>query len=267
MSIECNDVFVVFNFICNIIDDDNCIGKWGGCVEMCFLFELNGYLYIGYVKSICLNFSVVCDYGGVCYLCFDDMNLEKESVEYVDLIVDVVCWFGFDWCKDVVDYQYFVSDYYDKLYEFVELLIKCGKVYVDSQSVDEMCVNCGLLIEGGKLLLFCECMLEENFDLFCWMKVGEFKEGEYVLCVKIDMVLLNMNMCDLVIYWICYVYYYCIGDVWCVYLMYDYMYCILDVFEGIMYLLCMFEFEDYCLLYDWVLNEFVEVGVFMCLLL
>lgn len=118
MSHEPHDAPAASNFIRNIIDEDNRTGKWGGRVETRFPPEPNGYLHIGHAKSICLNFGVARDYGGVCHLRFDDTNPEKESIEYVNSIIDAVRWLGFDWDKDGVSHQYFASDYYDKLYEF-----------------------------------------------------------------------------------------------------------------------------------------------------
>ncbi len=137
------------NFIRNIIDEDNRTGKWASRVETRFPPEPNGYLHIGHAKSICLNFGVARDYGGVCHLRFDDTNPEKESMEYADSIIDAVRWLGFDWEKDGTSHQYFASDYYDKLYQYAELLIERGKAYVDSQSADEMRTNRGSLTEPG----------------------------------------------------------------------------------------------------------------------
>lgn len=137
-------------------------------------------------------------------------------------------WLGFDWRKDAVDHQYFASDYYDKLYEFAELLIKRGKAYVDSQSAEEMRANRGSLTEGGKPSPYRERSAEDNLDLFRRMKAGEFKEGEHVLRAKIDMASPNMNMRDPVIYRIRYAHHYRTGDAWCVYPMYDYTHCISD---------------------------------------
>ncbi|KVM59058.1 glutamine--tRNA ligase [Burkholderia ubonensis] len=262
MSTERNDAPAASNFIRNIIDDDNRTGKWAGRVETRFPPEPNGYLHIGHAKSICLNFSVARDYGGVCHLRFDDTNPEKESVEYVDSIVDAVRWLGFDWRKDAVDHQYFASDYYDKLYEFAELLIKRGKAYVDSQSAEEMRANRGSLTEGGKPSPYRERTPDENLDLFRRMKAGEFQEGEHVLRAKIDMASPNMNMRDPVIYRIRYAHHYRTGDTWCVYPMYDYTHCISDALEGITHSLCTLEFEDHRPLYDWVLNELADAGVF-----
>ncbi|MBR8313878.1 glutamine--tRNA ligase/YqeY domain fusion protein [Burkholderia dolosa] len=262
MSTERNDAPAASNFIRNIIDDDNRTGKWSGRVETRFPPEPNGYLHIGHAKSICLNFGIARDYGGVCHLRFDDTNPEKESIEYVDSIVDAVRWLGFDWRKDAVDHQYFASDYYDKLYEFAELLIKRGKAYVDSQSADEMRANRGSLTEPGKPSPFRDRTPDENLDLFRRMKAGEFNEGEHVLRAKIDMASPNMNMRDPVIYRIRYAHHYRTGDTWCVYPMYDYTHCISDALEGITHSLCTLEFEDHRPLYDWVLNELAEAGVF-----
>ena len=123
MNTERNDAPAASNFIRNIIDDDNRTGKWGQRVETRFPPEPNGYLHIGHAKSICLNFGVARSYGGVCHLRFDDTNPDKESVEYVDSIIDAVRWLGFEWEKDGKEHLYYASDYYDKLYEFAELLI------------------------------------------------------------------------------------------------------------------------------------------------
>ncbi|MBF5010182.1 glutamine--tRNA ligase/YqeY domain fusion protein [Burkholderia pseudomultivorans] len=262
MSTERNDAPAASNFIRNIIDDDNRTGKWGGRVETRFPPEPNGYLHIGHAKSICLNFGVANSYGGVCHLRFDDTNPEKESIEYVDSIVDAVRWLGFDWRKDAVDHQYFASDYYDKLYEYAELLIKRGKAYVDSQSAEDMRANRGSLTEPGKPSPFRDRTPDENLDLFRRMKAGEFKEGEHVLRAKIDMGSPNMNLRDPVIYRIRYAHHYRTGDAWCVYPMYDYTHCISDALEGITHSLCTLEFEDHRPLYDWVLNELAEAGVF-----
>ncbi|WLE58987.1 glutamine--tRNA ligase/YqeY domain fusion protein [Burkholderia plantarii] len=262
MSTERNDAPAASNFIRNIIDDDNGSGKWGGRVETRFPPEPNGYLHIGHAKSIVLNFGVARDYGGVCHLRFDDTNPEKESVEYVDSIIDAVKWLGFDWQKDGADHQYFASDYYDKLYQFAELLIERGRAYVDSQSADEMRANRGSLTEPGKPSPFRERSVEENLELFRRMKAGEFAEGEHVLRAKIDMASPNFNMRDPVLYRIRFAHHYRTGDAWCIYPMYDYTHCISDALENITHSLCTLEFEDHRPLYDWVLNELADAGVF-----
>ena len=202
MNNERNDAAaaVPSNFIRNIIDDDNRTAKWGGRVETRFPPEPNGYLHIGHAKSICLNFGIARDYGGVCHLRFDDTNPEKESIEYVDSIVDAVRWLGFDWEKDGTTHRYYASDYYDKLYEFAELLISRGKAYVDSQSAEEMRHARGTLTEPGTPSPYRERSPQESLDLFHRMKAGEFQEGEHVLRAKIDMGSPNLNMRDPVLY-------------------------------------------------------------------
>ncbi len=262
MNTDRNDAPAVNNFIRNIIDEDNRNGKWSQRVETRFPPEPNGYLHIGHAKSICVNFGIARDYGGVCPLRFDDTNPEKESVEYVDSIIDAVKWLGFDWNKDSTEHLYFASDYYDQLYEFAELLIERGQAYVDSQSAEEMRLTRGSAQEPGKNSPFRDRTPEENLDLFRRMKAGEFKEGEHVLRAKIDMASPNFNMRDPVIYRIRFAHHYRTGDKWCIYPMYDYTHCVSDALENITHSLCTLEFEDHRPLYDWFLNQLADDGKF-----
>jgi glutaminyl-tRNA synthetase len=262
MNSDRNDAPAVNNFIRNIIDEDNRNDKWSQRVETRFPPEPNGYLHIGHAKSICVNFGIAHDYGGVCHLRFDDTNPEKESVEYVDSIIDAVKWLGFDWNKDGTEHLYFASDYYDKLYEFAELLIERGQAYVDSQSAEEMRLTRGSAQEPGKNSPFRDRTPQENLDLFRRMKAGEFKEGEHVLRAKIDMASPNFNMRDPVIYRIRFAHHYRTGDTWCVYPMYDYTHCVSDALENITHSLCTLEFEDHRPLYDWFLNQLADDGKF-----
>jgi glutaminyl-tRNA synthetase len=262
MNTDRNDAPAVNNFIRNIIDEDNRNDKWSQRVETRFPPEPNGYLHIGHAKSICVNFGIARDYGGVCHLRFDDTNPEKESVEYVDSIIDAVKWLGFDWNKDGTEHLYFASDYYDKLYEFAELLIERGQAYVDSQSAEEMRLTRGSAQEPGKNSPFRDRTPEENLDLFRRMKAGEFKEGEHVLRAKIDMASPNFNLRDPVIYRIRFAHHYRTGDTWCVYPMYDYTHCVSDALENITHSLCTLEFEDHRPLYDWFLNQLADDGKF-----
>jgi glutaminyl-tRNA synthetase len=262
MNTDRNDAPAVTNFIRNIIDEDNRNGKWSQRVETRFPPEPNGYLHIGHAKSICVNFGIARDYGGICHLRFDDTNPEKESVEYVDSIIDAVKWLGFDWGKDGREYLYFASDYYDKLYEFAELLIERGEAYVDSQTAEEMRLTRGSAQEPGTNSPFRNRTPEENLDLFRRMKAGEFKEGEHVLRAKIDMASPNFNMRDPVIYRIRFAHHYRTGDTWCIYPMYDYTHCVSDALENITHSLCTLEFEDHRPLYDWVLDRLADAGRF-----
>ncbi len=242
------------NFIRNIIDDDNRTGKWNGRVETRFPPEPNGYLHIGHAKSICLNFGIAQDYGGVCHLRFDDTNPEKEAQEYVDSICDSVTWLGFDWGEHL----YYSSDYFDQLYEFAEYLIIQGKAYVESFSADEIREFRGTLTSPGRNSPFRDRPIAENLDLFRRMKAGEFPDGRYVLRARIDMASSNINMRDPVIYRIRHVHHQRTGNQWCIYPMYDYTHCISDALEKITHSLCTLEFEDHRPLYDWVLDQLVD---------
>lgn len=239
------------NFIRNIIEEDNRSGKWNGRVETRFPPEPNGYLHIGHAKSICLNFGIARDYGGVCHLRFDDTNPEKEAQEYVDSICDSVSWLGFDWGPHL----YYSSDYFNQLYQFAEYLIDCGKAYVESLSADEIRELRGTLTHPGKNSPFRDRPIAESLDLFRRMKTGEFPDGQYVLRAKIDMASPNINMRDPVIYRIRHVHHQRTGNQWCIYPMYDYTHCISDALERITHSLCTLEFEDHRPLYDWVLDQ------------
>nr|WP_004179505.1 glutamine--tRNA ligase/YqeY domain fusion protein [Nitrosospira lacus] len=245
----------VSNFIRNIIEEDNRTGKWNGRVETRFPPEPNGYLHIGHAKSICLNFGLAHDYNGACHLRFDDTNPEKEEQEYVDSILDSVRWLGFDWGKHL----YYASDYFDKLYELAECLIRQGKAYVDSLNAEEIRALRGTLTEAGQNSPYRERPSAENLDLFRRMKAGEFADGAHVLRAKIDMTSPNINLRDPVIYRIRRVHHHRTGDKWCIYPMYDYTHCISDAMEKITHSLCTLEFEDHRPLYDWVLDQLKDI--------
>ena len=180
------------NFIRNMIADDVKSGKNGGKVLTRFPPEPNGYLHIGHAKSICLNFGLAAEFGGVCNFRFDDTNPGKEEVEYVDSIMNDVRWLGFDW----EDRFYHASDYFEQLYEWAISLIKSGKAYVDSLSADEIREHRGTLTEPGKESPYRNRSVEENRELFQRMRAGEFKDGEHVLRAKIDMSSPNINLRD-----------------------------------------------------------------------
>jgi len=239
------------DFIRQIIADDVANGKNGGAVVTRFPPEPNGYLHIGHAKSICLNFGVAEENGGITYLRFDDTNPAKEDESYVQAIQEDVRWLGFDWA----DRLSHASDFFDKLYEAAEMLITAGKAYVDSLSAEEIRAYRGSLTEAGRNSPHRDRSVEENLDLFRRMRAGEFADGEHVLRAKIDMASPNMNLRDPTLYRIRHISHQRSGDKWCIYPMYDFAHGLSDAFEGITHSICTLEFEDHRPLYDWLLEQ------------
>lgn len=239
------------DFIREIIDEDIKTNKFGGRVHTRFPPEPNGYLHIGHAKSICLNFGIAEEYGGLCNLRFDDTNPLKETEEYVRSIIEDVHWLGYDWD----DRLFFASDYFDKMYEYAVQLVKKGKAYVDDQSAEEISKNRGTLTQPGKNSPYRDRSVEENLDLLERMKAGEFADGEKVLRAKIDMSHPNLNMRDPVMYRILHARHHRTGDKWCIYPMYDWAHGLEDSIEGITHSICTLEFENHRPLYDWFLDE------------
>src|SRR5215470_649492 len=244
------------NFLRQIIAEHRRSGKYGGRVITRFPPEPNGYLHIGHAKSICLNFGLAAENGGVCHLRFDDTNPVKEDVEYEDSIEEAVRWLGFDWGEHL----YHASDYFDRLYEFARHFIKAGLAYVDSSTPDELRQLRGTLTEAGQASPYRNRSVEENLDLFRRMKAGEFPDGAHVLRLKIDLASPNINMRDPAIYRIRHASHHRTGDKWCIYPLYDYTHCISDALEGITHSICTLEFQDHRPLYDWVLARLAEGG-------
>ncbi|MHB8984358.1 MAG: glutamine--tRNA ligase/YqeY domain fusion protein [Eubacteriales bacterium] len=238
------------NFIQNIISEDFETKKYGGRVHTRFPPEPNGYLHIGHAKSICLNFGIAAENGGLCNLRFDDTNPTKEEVEYVDSIKEDVKWVGFGWD----DRLFYASDYFEKLYECAVQLIKNGRAYVCDLSTEEIREYRGTLTEPGKESPYRNRPVEENLDLFQRMRAGEFPDGSRVLRAKIDMASGNLNMRDPVLYRILHAAHHRTGDRWRIYPMYDYAHPISDSIEGITHSICTLEFEDHRPLYDWLLE-------------
>ena len=196
------------NFIRAIIDEDMKTGRWGGRVMTRFPPEPNGYLHMGHAKSICLNFGLAADYGGLCNLRFDDTDPAKESVEYVESIKADVRWLGFDWD----DRQYAASDYFEQLYAYAVQLIQEGKAYVDSLSAEEIRQYRGTLTEAGRESPYRQRSVEENLDLYTRMRAGDFEDGSHVLRAKIDMASPNLLMRDPTLYRIKHVHHYRTGE-------------------------------------------------------
>ena len=239
------------DFIRQIVSEDLRAGKRAGRVHTRFPPEPNGYLHIGHAKSICLNFGVAAEFGGVCNLRFDDTNPETEELGYVTAIKDDVRWLGFEWG----DREFYASDYFEQLYQYAVQLIKAGKAYVDSLKPDEVSAYRGGWNEPGKHSPDRNRSVEENLDLFTRMRAGEFEDGSLTLRAKIDMAASNMNMRDPTVYRIRRMPHYRTGHDWCIYPMYDFTHCLSDSIEGITHSLCTLEFEDHRPLYDWFLDE------------
>jgi len=239
------------NFITEIIDAHNENGRFEGRVHTRFPPEPNGYLHIGHAKSICLNFGLAQQYGGLCNLRFDDTNPAKEEQEYIDAIVEDVKWLGYDWDERF----YFASDYFDQLYDMAVELIQIGKAYVDELSPDEIRAYRGTLKEPGKASPYRHRSVEENLALFEKMRAGGFKEGEAVLRAKIDMSSGNINLRDPVMYRILDAPHPRTGDKWKIYPMYDFAHGQSDSIEGITHSICTLEYEDHRPLYDWYLDN------------
>ena len=237
------------NFIHELINEDLRQGVYDH-VQTRFPPEPNGYLHIGHVKALCIDFGTAVKYGGKCNLRFDDTNPTKEDVEFVDAIQEDIHWLGFDYDKMV-----YGSDYFDTCYELAIKLIKKGVAYVCDLSKDEMREYRGTLTEPGKNSPWRERSVEENLDLFERMRKGEFADGSRTLRAKIDMASPNINMRDPALYRILHMSHHHIGDKWCIYPMYDFAHPIQDALEGITHSLCSLEYEAHRPLYNWVVEQ------------
>ncbi|NLZ39524.1 MAG: glutamine--tRNA ligase/YqeY domain fusion protein [Firmicutes bacterium] len=243
------------NFIYNMIVKDIEEGKNNGKVHTRFPPEPNGYLHIGHAKAILLNYNMAKQFNGLFNVRFDDTNPVKEEQEYVDSILEDLRWLGVDWG----DRLFFASDSFDLKYEFAERLIKAGRAYVCDLSPEEIREYRGTLTEPGRESPYRNRSVEENLDLFRRMRNGEFAEGERVLRAKIDMSSGNLNMRDPVIYRILHATHHRTGDKWCIYPMYDFDHPFTDALEGITHSLCSIEYTDHRPLYDWVVENALEL--------
>jgi glutaminyl-tRNA synthetase len=223
--------------------------------------EPNGYLHIGHAKSICLNFGLARDYGGVCHMRFDDTNPEKEEQEYVDSITEMVKWLGFGWDAFGDNHLFYASNYFDLMYQAAESLISTGRAYVDEQTAEEMRVNRGTLTEAGKDSPCRNRSVEDNLLLFREMRDGKHPDGSMVLRAKIDMSSPNINMRDPAIYRIKRAHHQNTGDTWCIYPMYTFAHPIEDALEQITHSICTLEFEDQRPFYDWLLDNLAQAGL------
>jgi glutaminyl-tRNA synthetase len=270
------------NFLRQIIESDleagtNAARHWGGSpgdgahhargpldparIRTRFPPEPNGYLHIGHAKSICINFGLARDYGGVCHLRFDDTNPEKEDQEFVDAIVDTVRWLGFDWDVGGTSHLYHASDYFDFMYRAAEYLIESGHAYVDEQSAEEMRLNRGDFGKPGVNSPFRDRSPAEHLARFREMRDGRHADGSMVLRAKVDMASPNINLRDPTIYRIRRAEHHNTGNKWCIYPMYAYAHPIEDALEQITHSICTLEFEDQRPWYDWLLQRLIEGGL------
>ena len=238
------------HFIQQIVDADLAAGKHAAIATR-FPPEPNGYLHIGHAKSICLNFGLAAEFGGVCHLRYDDTNPTTESVEYVENILHYVKWLGFD----PGDKIFFASDYFAQIYDYAVLLVKKGRAYVCDLSDEQIREYRGSTTEVGRPSPWRDRSVEENLRLLEGMKNGEFAEGSRVLRAKIDMADPNFKMRDPLLYRIRFAHHYRTGHTWKIYPFYDFAHCLSDAIEGITHSICTLEFENNRELYDWLLRE------------
>jgi glutaminyl-tRNA synthetase len=273
------DAHKVSNFLRQIIESDLAQGtyaqrKWAGSpgdaahhasgnpdpakIRTRFPPEPNGYLHVGHAKSICLNFGLARDYGGVCHMRFDDTNPEKEDTEYVNSILDAVKWLGFNWDANGTSHLYQASDYFDFMYRAAEHLVQAGLAYVDEQSPEDMRLNRGDFNTPGKDSPFRARTPAENLTRFREMRDGKLADGAAVLRAKIDMASPNINLRDPAIYRIRRATHHNTGDTWCIYPMYTFAHPIEDALEQITHSICTLEFEDQRPFYDWLMARLSE---------
>ena len=238
------------DFIRDIVAEDVRVEKYKQ-IRTRFPPEPNGYLHIGHAKSICLNFGIAREFGGICNIRMDDTNPTKEEAEYVESIMTDVRWLVDGWAdKHVGGAPLYASDYFDRFYDYAVELIRKGKAYVDDMSREET----DEYRRVGRVSSFRDRSVEENLDLFARMKAGEFADGARTLRAKIDMNAANIWLRDPVLYRIRHASHHRTGDKWCIYPMYDWAHTLSDYIEGITHSICTLEFEVHRPLYEWILD-------------
>jgi len=281
-SIVGTDAVKPSNFLRQVIETDLARGtyaqrRWGGTpgdaahhqagapdparIRTRFPPEPNGYLHVGHAKSICLNFGLARDYGGVCHMRFDDTNPEKEDTEYVDTILDAVQWLGFGWQANGQSHLFQASDYFDFMYRAAEALIEHGHAYVDEQTPEQMRDTRGDFGKPGTDSPYRQRSVADNLSRFREMRDGRYPDGAMVLRARIDMASPNINMRDPAIYRIKHAQHHNTGNTWCIYPMYTFAHPIEDALEQITHSICTLEFEDQRPFYDWLLARLIEAGL------
>lgn len=239
------------DFVRTTVREDLETGRFQKPVITRFPPEPNGYLHIGHAKAICLDFGIAAEWGGFTNLRFDDTNPVKEDQEYIDAIKADIHWLGFDW----KDREFYASDYFEKLYEWAQFLVKKGLAYVDSQTAEEISKSRGTPTQAGTESPYRTRSVEENLNIFARMRAGEFADGAHVLRAKIDMSHPNLNMRDPVMYRIKHAHHHRTGSDWCIYPMYDWAHGQSDAIEGVTHSICTLEFENHRPLYNWFLEK------------
>ena len=238
------------HFIEQLIESDIADGFSKKQIRFRFPPEPNGFLHVGHLKAIALNFNLGERYKAPVNLRFDDTNPVKESQEFVDAIKENIEWLGYRWDKEC-----YASDYFDQLYEWAVYLIESGKAYVDSQDSETIAQQKGTPTQAGKDSPYRMRSIEENLTLFSEMRAGQHDEGTHVLRAKIDMSSPNMLMRDPVMYRILFKHHHRTGNTWCIYPMYDWTHGESDYIEGVSHSLCTLEFKPHRDLYDWFLDQ------------
>ncbi len=289
VSPESNEPVRPSDFIRDVVAADLASGKHQKSITR-FPPEPNGYLHLGHAKSICLNFGIAHEFGGVCNLRMDDTNPTKEEVEYVESIIADVKWLIGGWAdgqfglkskgqtpasnsvNGKTDFHqaavvgkpeevgkslepFYASDYFDQLYEYAVQLIKKGRAYVCDLTPKETDEYRGAPDKPGKDSPYRNRSVQENLDLFTRMKNGEFPDGARTLRARIDMSAPNVWLRDPLIYRIRHASHHHTGDKWCIYPLYDFAHCLSDYIEGITHSICTLEFEVHRPLYDWILES------------
>ena len=238
------------DFIREMVAADVAEGRFGRPVATRFPPEPNGFPHIGHAKSICLNFGIAQEFGGIVNLRFDDTNPTTEDVRYVEAIKRDVEWLGFQWTN-----ERYASDYFEQLFEFALRLVRKGSAYVDSETEEEIREHRGTVTRAGTPGRYRDRSVDENLDLLTRMRAGEFPDGAHVLRAKIDLAHPNMIMRDPVLYRIRHAHHYRRGSAWCIYPLYDFAHGLSDAIEGITHSLCTLEFKDNKAIYDWLVRE------------
>ncbi len=242
---------ISIDFVRQKVEADLASGRFDGRVVTRFPPEPNGFLHIGHAKSICLNFGIAAEYGGVCHLRMDDTDPSKEDIDYVEAIQQDITWLGFGWQGEVR----YASDYFEQLYEWAVQLIRAGLAYVDSQTIEEIRQNRGTSTEPGVESRFRDRSIDENLELFEQMRGGGFADGEHVLRARIDMQSPHLIMRDPIMYRIRHAHHYRQGDTWCLYPMYDFTHGQSDSIERVTHSICTLEFENNRRLYEWYVEQ------------